>query len=58
MGVKLIHTWVTTVDVRLELLLLRYECEAHSHLNYCYVMGVKLICILNYECEEGKGGEG
>ena len=32
--------------------LARYECEAHSHLSYyCYVMGVKLICILNYECE-------
>ena len=30
---------------------LRYECEAHSHLSYyCYVMGVKLIRILNYEC--------
>ena len=29
-----------------------YECEAHSHLSYyCYVMGVKLIRILNYECE-------
>ena len=31
---------------------LRYECEVHSHLSYCcYVMGVKLIRILNYECE-------
>ena len=31
---------------------LRYESEAHSHLSYySYVMGVKLICILNYECE-------
>ena len=31
---------------------LRYESEAHSHLSYySYVMGVKLIRILNYECE-------
>ena len=31
---------------------LRYESGAHSHLSYySYVMGVKLIRILNYECE-------
>ena len=49
MSVKLIHTSVTCTTVRL---IHRYECEAHSHLSYyCYVMGVKLIRILNYECE-------
>ena len=49
MSVKLIHTSVTCATVRL---IQRYECEAHSHLSYyCYVMGVKLIHILNYECE-------
>ena len=67
-SVKLIHTSVTCTTVRL---IHRYECEAHSHLNYycevhsqlryeseahshlsyySYVMGVKLIRILNYEC--------
>ena len=49
MSVKLIHTSVTCTTVRL---IHRYECEAHSHLGYySYVMGVKLIRILNYECE-------
>ena len=49
MSVKLIHTSVTCTTVRL---VHPYECEAHSHLSYySYVMGVKLIRILNYECE-------
>ena len=33
---------------------LRYECEPHSHLSY-YIMVVKLIRILNYECVLGYG---
>ena len=49
MSMKLIHTSVTCTTVRL---IHRYVCEAHSHLSYyCYVMGVKRIRILNYECE-------
>ena len=47
-SVKLIHIKNYECEAHSQL---RYECEAHSHLSYyCYVMGVKLIRILNYEC--------